>query len=707
MRVLTRSLPYLAFCAVATVLSARLFLGALLEQTGGHWSAPLDDVFIHFDYARAVAYGYPFQWSPGNGFSTGNTSLTYPFILALGYRLGAQGTSLLVWADTVAATCILGLLWTTRRWFQDLGALAPFSAPVALFSVGALGWSLWSGMEVAWFLGVWALAAALATELVLVPRAGRGWQWALGAAGALLVLTRPEGASSQLMLGLWVAAAFARRRGVFPALGALLRIGSPAVLALLGQSLVNYLLTGQATANGAIVKLALFNPYLSAAEKWDDYLFNLHYSFDRIHFHHLGEPLSSAFWVRPGLVVLLLALTPLLARSTRSLALMLWGSTLGWVLLVAMNGQVRWQNERYLMPAVAWELLLAALGLSLSLRWLLELVSTMIFSWRGSNSMRRLALVGSSVLLGGALLGGLALWWRNNRIQYKDQVWFFARACRNILDQHLRAGHLLTRLDPSPRRVLVGDAGALIYESDLPGYDLIGLGGYHDLPVARASVQGLGASLELLQRIPPGERPDTLAIYPTWWRPLPSWFAHRVTGVTVQGNVICGGAEKVIYDADWRLLNTGARPLSLPPNFPILDEIDVADLVSEDRHRYHFPQPHGGYVDMRVLENPPGSGIEVWDAGRHIPIGRPEYMQLHRLPAGHGVKLILRTTADQPFAITLDAGAFHSRLEQPRALGWIELSIPIPAEDVTQELPLSITPTKGDFMDYHLWVVAN
>ena len=32
------------------------------------------------------------------------------------------------------------------------------------------------------------------------------------------------------------------------------------------------------------------------------------------------------------------------------------------VVLVALNGQVRWQNERYVMPAVAWMLIMTALG---------------------------------------------------------------------------------------------------------------------------------------------------------------------------------------------------------------------------------------------------------------------------------------------------------------------------------------------------------
>ena len=39
--------------------------------------------------------------------------------------------------------------------------------------------------------------------------------------------------------------------------------------------------------------------------------------------------------------------------NTRGYAILLWGNVRGWLALVAMSGQVRWQNERYTMSAVA------------------------------------------------------------------------------------------------------------------------------------------------------------------------------------------------------------------------------------------------------------------------------------------------------------------------------------------------------------------
>src|SRR5690606_39415376 len=93
-----------------------------IVQSGhnGAWSAPLDDVFIHFDFARATARGYPFQWSEGNGYSSGGTSLLYPFVLAGGYLLGFRGLQLMVWAAIVACVGVLATLLAARRLFQGL-----------------------------------------------------------------------------------------------------------------------------------------------------------------------------------------------------------------------------------------------------------------------------------------------------------------------------------------------------------------------------------------------------------------------------------------------------------------------------------------------------------------------------------------------------------------------------------------------------------
>src|SRR5688572_4992576 len=127
------------------------------QQGGlGPWSAPLDDVFIHFDFARSAARGNPFEWSEGNGYSSGGTSLLYPFVLAVGELGGFRGLELMEWAAIVACVSVFALLLVLRRAFVNLPRATSYLVPVALLGVGALSWSFFSGMEIAFFLALWA-----------------------------------------------------------------------------------------------------------------------------------------------------------------------------------------------------------------------------------------------------------------------------------------------------------------------------------------------------------------------------------------------------------------------------------------------------------------------------------------------------------------------------------------------------------------------
>ncbi len=688
-----RNIAYLLFAGLCVLVMARVFYAEMLTQTGGEWSAPLDDVFIHFDYARATARGFPFQWSEGNGYSSGNTSLTYPFALALGYWTGFRGPSLMLWAAIVACTSVFGYLLAVRRFAARLPRATHYLLPLTLLSVGALCWSLFSGMEVAFFLGVWAIGLALALDFrrrsaASAPRRA----WMLGLVGIAIVATRPEGATSVAVLG--IAAAwfvFRNTRSRAKTLATLLRVGTPGVAFLAVQAIVNKLLTGSASAAGAIVKLALNNPFMTAQEKWDQYVFLLKYCVLRNFEHHFTSPERSIY----GWIPLVLALVALLSPRTRTAAVILLSSAVSFILVVALNGQVRWQNERYTMPAVAWLLTAAALGLAV------------LLSPSGRSRNAWLAWIPRA--LAGVTLA--ALFVVHQIPNMKDQIWFFGRASRNIRDQHTTAGRLMRyELRPTPHRVLVGDAGALMYSSDLPGLDIIGLGGYHGYPFAQASVHGLGATLELIERMPEEDRPDVMAIYPTWWGILPVWFGHLITSVWVDGNVICGGAEKAIYRADWHLLGTGAQPSTLNTGEHVVDEVDVADLVSEDDHDYAFPHPAAGFVDMRILADPVVPSRDVFDAGRRIPDGRSEEFRM-TAPKGdwHHARLVVRTAPERPGRVEVQMdGQQVGVLDMAKAGNFVELSVELPSlREPGRPMKFRLTPRgTADWVDYHVWLVA-
>lgn len=674
-----------AFALGCTVYSAVTFYGYMHIQTRGEWSAPLDDVFIHFDYARAAARGFPFEWSEGNGFSSGNTSILYPFVLALGYLGGLRSTNLMVWAGFVAIVSMLLFFVVVGRALDPLSRAAKYFVPPAVLSLGALAWSLWSGMENAFHLGVWALMLWPAIEVSNSAgdlRAMRRYAWVAGFFGALLIWTRPESAVCIAAFAFYIAIIVGRSFGLRDAVPTLFRVGLPGVFALGAQAVANRVFTGEWTAAGAIVKLAINHPYMTSDQKYGEWRSLVDYVVLRNTQHHFSDVMP---W---GWLVPLVALVPLAHKKTRGFALLLWAQIIGWSLLVALNGQVRWQNERYTMSAVAWLFVLAAAGLGVLIAPALRTDATARMVWSGRT-----------------IVACLAMWfyWKHQAPNMRDQIWFFGRASRNIRDQHIIAGKVLA--ERKARRVLVGDAGALMYASDRPGLDLIGLGGYHDYPFARAGANGLGSSIELIERIPPEDRPDYMALYPTWWGDLPPLFGKRLVGIPVVGNVICGGAEKVLYRADWTALDRKGIPRSLRDGEHVVDELDVADLMSEKAHGYNLPKPGMGFVVFRVLPEPGNRSRDLFDAGRIIPTDEGERATFV-VPERSG-RLVVRVVPSKPMAadVRID-GNVVGRLTAPVSTTWSEVSLDLPA-DVPAKFTLSITPLEGaEWVTYHAWIVS-
>ena len=747
-----REIAFLVWCAAWTLLSAASFYRSLMEQTGGEWSAPLDDVFIHFDYAKATALGHPFEWVAGNGYSSGNTSLSYPFVLAFGWLVGFRELSLMAWAAWIACLSVFGLMVAVGRVVR--GAAAFLAAPL-LVGVGALAWSLWSGMEVAFFLVVWGAALVAFDHLERVSDAGRRRAtWLLAAAGVCLVVTRPEAVGTMGVFAL-VAALSSRRSSRRQRALLFVTVLAPSLLTLVVQAIANRALTGEWSANGAIVKLAINSPYMSWSDKLDDFRFNVRYAIFRcIEYHFADDP----HW---GQLAVLLALAPLGFARTRRLALVFWLQIGAWIAIVALNGQIRWQNERYVMPAVAWLLVLAAMGVAEMVGTVLRrerrVFSPVVAFVMGAVAVELFAIAARtggvepafglplpetthlpvalrSSWIWAPVVGALAIALLRYRFaragfaslalvfgvvhqlpKMRDQRWFFGRASRNIRDQHVVAGRWLA--STSARRILVGDAGALIYLADKPGLDIIGLGGFHSLPFARAGVNGLASSLELIERMAPEDRPDVFAIYPSWWGVLSTWFTRREVGrFPVVGNVICGGSDDVVYEADWHLLGSGELPVldASRDVLHIVDAIDVADLVSEKEHGYRFTHPNDGWTDMKILSTTTDTGAvrqtaegDLFDGGRRFAVGGAESFTVHSLEPNKPARLVVRTAPEHRELVAVVVGGHGvGQLDVPAEAGWVETALPLPAEaiggrDVTFALQ---NVGDADFVDYHVWI---
>lgn len=679
------------------------------------WSAPLDDVFIHFDFARSAARGYPFQWSEGNGYSSGGTSLLYPLVLAIGYRLGYQGPGLMLWAGVVAATSIWFTLIAVRQLWSGLSPWLWLLIPPTLFSIGALNWSLWSGMEVAFFLAVWATCLISWKTLVDSPIDDqfRERVFGLGIACMVLVATRPESSPIVACFVLsalsitWKRLTLARRLFVL-VVGAL-----PGVLVVVAQTLANRFFTGETAAAGALVKLEAYDPRLTASQVWDAWLFHLKYQVFRVTDYHMSDaaiPLGTAK-VSYGWLLWGLAAVPLFFSKTRRSAILLWLSAALWLCTVSFNGQVRWQNERYTMPAVAWLLTATALGLSLLLG---KTATTLVNLWKSrktpSGGAAKAARqtptwhrhwAGTLTLLA-LLMTSTGLYAAHAFPRQREQLWFFGRASRNIHDQHMVTGQLLTRTPA--HRVLVGDAGAIPYVSDLPAVDIIGLGGLEGYPFARATRLGLPAALELISRLPPSERPDVMALYPSWWGELPMWFGEKLYEVPVRGNVICGGASKVVYEANWSALPAKDLPAEFNRRERVVVELDLADLVNEaevEATLTGIPP----FVSMKMLAHPKDPARDLWDGGRAVPQGAKLGFDVHGVTPHEAARIVVRVAPTMTGALQIKAGAHFATLPFSATTRWQELELVVPASAVRDGLPIEISSIEGEIVVYHVWVV--
>ncbi|HSU40282.1 MAG TPA: hypothetical protein VLJ38_11965, partial [Polyangiaceae bacterium] len=215
---------------------ALLTLRSVLRATGGVPAVPLDDAFIHFEYARSFWEGRGFAYTQGAPPVPGATSLLWPALFSLPYGLGLRGERV-IWAAWLFGWAALGMLgYETRRASERLvsddGALA---AELMVLSFGGYVWFASSGMEVVPLAWILMRTARRAAEWLERPSLERAQPWELVAYAALAPLIRPEGVLATFAVAATLAYGLRGRQRVFGA----------AVLAFARvPALLNWLFTG-------------------------------------------------------------------------------------------------------------------------------------------------------------------------------------------------------------------------------------------------------------------------------------------------------------------------------------------------------------------------------------------------------------------------------------------------------------------------------
>ena len=616
----------LVVVAVAAFHAGRMFR-AERAFTGGEISLPLDDGFIYLQYARAIAEGHPFVYTPGNGPTTGATSLWYPLLLLPPHLLRLGPSACIAW------TLALGLLGyvlsalLSARLGARLGGIGGGALALVLFLTSPfLLWGYLSGMELPLYGTV-----LLLTVLVYLRERGEArfptLPWCLFA----LAGSRPEGAILCGVVGL--LAIYDRSRAARRPGGP--RFWTPALLLPFAAAalpfLVNLAVAGSIESTSSQAKSILAEPYETTR---DEYL--------------TGAP--SIWRDTAALYLSLLELGP----GGRIPAPIAWtnGIAVGLFLVLALvPRRRRWEGGLALLPLLAVGIVLNSLAVSCFvhlLRYhhgLYTLVLVLLAAGWGRLSWlawERTPRVLGAALATATLVVPLSVWIPRLLPEIERVPLFYAHNCENILHQQVAVGRWIDRNLPKNAVVGMNDAGAIAYYGRRSTVDLVGLtsAGY-----ARVYRSGLACLFEHVRRQPPNRTPTYFAIYPEWF---PYWPESGILGpeafrAHLDLNTICGGTDKVVYPASWidvRAVDLPALPAPQASKRRLVDSLDVAWLDDERRHEWSSEPEARDVLRMYAFEDRPTRPMT--DGGRVVQ-GSLEFRV--RAEPGADLEMVMRTDA--------------------------------------------------------------
>jgi hypothetical protein len=604
---LRRFWPYVPVI-VATLVLAKITVGAVLAKAGEP-AVPLDDAYIHFQYARSLAEGRFFAFVPGEGYTSGATSLLWPMALAPFYALGFRDVSI-IWIAWFYGFLFLGLLAVeTRRLAKHLvGEHAAIGAGAMVLAFGGYAWFAASGMEVSPLGYCLALVARLAAEWQEEPRKrSKSLLKQLLLLSLLGPLVRPEGI---LVSGIVLVTLVAFPSDGSPILSlspSSLRRRAVGLLAIVGPlipSLINRALTGHFATSTTLVKWLPPNPYYGGKNLSGLLATN----FDTFHRTLLdGREWSALFLptgARPVMIAAFFAIFVAGHRSGRfyraALVVLLAAS----MALPTTYLSFLWNRLRYLWPfAFAWCIGFACLATALA-----DLASYF--------RPRFASLAGILTGIGAGLIGHHLSW-------CIDDV---AGAASAIHRQQVALGRWAKNALPDNASIGVSDTGAIAYFGEHRTFDVVGL----TTPAeAKYWVAGAGARYEHyehLHREKPGILPTYFIVYPHWMA-CDAVLGRELHHATVTDSTILGGQTMVAYEADYSRLGRGDVPLK-PPATKLVDELDVADLEAEEAHRYEVLASLASDADVVVFQtrraDSAGEGADVAPIEKRRPGGLTE-----------------------------------------------------------------------------------
>ncbi len=697
---------WLAWLALvlAVALVVLLYLSLSLAVSADPLLMPLDDTYIHFQYARQLAGGQPLVYHDGDPATTGGTSLIYPPLLAVGELLGFSGWALAHWALGVNVLCFFGAVWlvyvlgcSALPVMRDEVSSEGHALLLALaFAVsGPFVWAALSGMETALFV--------FAVLLTLYAIQRDRLSLAVGAA-VMMSLTRPEGlALAAIAVGAlalripWPADRLARAKRV-------VLLALP-VLAALVQPAINVLATGSMTSSGMQAKSHLYNTSVPLETRIRDSLAFFVRMWRELLTGHSADWGMFIPW--PVMVMAFAALLAGAFMAWRQRRVTLSPVMLAWMLAltagVATLDTAFWQFKRYQLPVMALFFPAAAWGSALLGMWLVRVVGRRWVQW----------VLPLLVLLGSLLTS----------VSFAEK---YAVNVQVVRDQQVPMARWVRDNLPGDRRVGVHDVGVMGYFSDHPLYDVVGL----TLPgPAESWRQGPGAIYEHMAHSE--FRPAYFAIYPDV-QGLRYLVDANVMGEVLAefpvalpaDNVAAALDYQAVYTADWRTTRdvehvtqtTTLDALDQIAGATLVDWIDVANLASEAAHEYTWWQTerppgfvtevyrHGYHACGLSDVETDGQNLDCWatDGGRVLTGG--EAFSITTRP-GDDLLLVTRVhgRASVPLTIYVNGKPTATRV-QPAVPGrWIEIATLVDGSLITGQTTRIRISSDGVYMPYAHW----
>ncbi len=496
----------LLLLTVAALLVLGYFLQTELEITDGVLGVPLDDAWIHFQFAQNIGQGYGFSFNRGEP-TPGSTSPLWTLLLA---GVGLLQDDYLAPALALSALFFLMSLWLAygfTNWVT--GKVWPaFLAGLGVVLTGRMLWAGLAGMETTAFAAL-SLAAIWAYSRW-------GWRWFVALLMGLASQLRPEGHALfalTLVDAAWVW--WVEKRATEPGhLGLAIRHFSlPLVVyALIATpyTLFSLATTGQPLPNTFYAKVGS-QELFSWRTLWE----------------------TMAWHGQDNVVSLILAVIGLLPLWRRSRLAVLW--LVGLPLFTAVIIDFTWHHGRYTMPLIPLQMVAAATGA----HWLVSKITAR----RQEPWRRRLRIALPVLLIGLILLTGLT------RLAYWAEM--LGYNTREVQDIDVALGEWLAEQTDAESLIAVDDIGAIAFLSGRRIVDMNGLVSPEVWPATRAA-EGLPRS-QILARILAESRPDYMAAFPLWrWDMATNpAIAKPIKHVQTETQTIIFQQDAYVYEMVW------------------------------------------------------------------------------------------------------------------------------------------------------------